>query len=140
LSKSFSLAGLRVGFALGDANLINALCRVRDSFNSYTIDRAAQAAAAAAIRDKHYYNEINKKIIATRERVSKKLLDLKFTVLPSGSNFIFIKHPKFTGAEFLSFLRSNGILARRFENEMRDFIRVTIGTDEQMDKFLKLCV
>jgi histidinol-phosphate aminotransferase len=141
LSKSFSLAGLRVGFALGHKDLINALCRMRDSFNSYTIDRVAQAGAAAAISEIHYFNDINKKIIATREWVSKKLIELDFTVLPSAANFIFIKHPKLSGAEFFAHLRGNGILARHFGNaKIKDFIRVTIGTGEQMEKFIRSVV
>jgi histidinol-phosphate aminotransferase len=140
LSKSFSLAGLRVGFAIGEAGLINALERMRDSFNSYTLDAIAQAGAAAAIRGKHYFEHINKKIRITRDRVSAELIKKNYTVLPSSANFIFIKHPSLSGADFAARLRRNNILVRHFtNNKTAAFIRVTIGSDTDMDKFLASC-
>ncbi|MDR2864221.1 MAG: histidinol-phosphate transaminase [Spirochaetaceae bacterium] len=140
LSKSYSLAGLRVGFAIGSGALITALESLRDSFNSYTIDRVAQAGAAAALSNTAYYAEITKKIIATRERISKELLKLHFTVLPSSANFIFIKHPVMSGEDFFLGLRKNGILVRHFKHDkIVDFVRVTIGTDKDMDIFLEIC-
>ncbi|MCL2721250.1 MAG: histidinol-phosphate transaminase [Treponema sp.] len=140
LSKAASLAGLRVGFAIGSEKLIEGLCRIRDSFNSYTLDRLALAGAQAAIEDAEYYNEINGRVISTRERVAKSLIELGFEVLPSSANFLFIKSPKKSGADFFAQLREQGILARHFKNErIADFLRVSIGTDEEMDEFLNIC-
>jgi histidinol-phosphate aminotransferase len=140
LSKSASLAGLRVGFAIGNAELIDGLRRVRDSFNSYTLDRLALAGAAAAIEDSGYYDEINRRLIATRERVSGELRDRGFTVLPSQANFVFAKAPYISGRDFFTGLRDRGILVRHFEkNRIADFLRVSIGTDEEMDLFLQAC-
>jgi histidinol-phosphate aminotransferase len=140
LSKSASLAGLRAGFAIGNEKLIEALCRIRDSFNSYTMDRIALAGASAAVRDTAYYDEINGRVAATRERVADSLRDLEFTVLPSESNFLFIKPPCLKGADFFAALRENGILVRHFNKEkINDYMRVSIGTDEDMDTFLKAC-
>jgi histidinol-phosphate aminotransferase len=137
LSKSASLAGLRAGFAIGNEKLVEGLCRMRDSFNSYTIDRLALAGAAAAVSDADYYNEINSKIIATRERVSAALSGFGCTVLPSAANFIFMKAPGISGADFFAALRKNGILARHFNKaRISNFLRVSIGTDEEMDAFL----
>jgi len=140
LSKSASLAGLRAGFAIGDETLIEGLRRVRDSFNSYTLDRLALAGAAAALKDAAYYNEINFRITATRERVARELAALGCTVLPSRANFLFIKAPHTDGAEFFSGLRKRGILVRHFNKErIADFLRVSIGTDDEMDVFLGAC-
>jgi histidinol-phosphate aminotransferase len=140
LSKFASLAGLRVGFAIGNENLIEGLCRMRDSFNSYTLDRLALAGAAAAVSDTDYYNEINNKVIVTRERVSAALRGLGCTVLPSSANFVFMKAPGISGVGFFSTLRENGILVRHFNKDrISDFLRVSIGTDEEMDAFLDVC-
>ena len=140
LSKSASLAGLRAGFAIGSETLIEGLRRVRDSFNSYTLDRLALAGAAAALGDAAYYHEINLRVTATRERVARELGGLGFTVLPSRANFVFIKAPNTGGAEFFSALRKRGILVRHFNRErIADFLRVSIGTDSEMDVFLEAC-
>ncbi|GHV89208.1 histidinol-phosphate aminotransferase [Spirochaetia bacterium] len=140
LSKMGSLAGLRVGFAIGDAVLIEGLCRMRDSFNSYPVDRLAQAGAAAAIADTAYYDAVTAKVIATRDRVTAALTAMGFEVLPSAANFIFIRHPEKTGAEFFTILRDRGILARHFNHDrIADFLRVSIGTDDEMDVFLDEC-
>ena len=140
LSKSASLAGLRAGFAIGNAELIEGLRRVRDSFNSYTLDRLAIAGAAAAVSDAAYYNEINLRVMATRQKVTDGLVGLGFTVLPSSANFLFIKAPDTSGVDLFSALRRRGILVRHF-NKVRigDFLRVSIGTDEDMDVFLDSC-
>jgi len=141
LSKSASLAGLRVGYAVGGEALIEGLCRIRDSFNSYTLDRLALAGGAAAVSDAAYYDEINRRVVDTRERVAKTLRGLGFTVLPSAANFVFAKPPGITGAEFFSALRERGILVRHFSGErVADFLRVSIGTDDEMDVFLERCV
>jgi histidinol-phosphate aminotransferase len=151
LSKEASLAGLRAGFAIGNETLIGGLCRVRDCFNSYTLDRLALAGAAAAVSDSAYYDGINRRIIATRERVTAVLSELGCTVLPSAANFIFVKAPGtrtapgvdapcVNGAAFFSALRERGILVRHFNRErIADFLRVSIGTDEEMDVFLDVC-
>jgi histidinol-phosphate aminotransferase len=140
LSKSVSLAGLRTGFAIGSEELIEGLCRIRDSFNSYTLDRLAQAAASAALKEKGYYEKVNRKIIATRKRVSAALVELGFTVIPSQANFIFVRHPKKSGALFFAGLREKGILARHFNTgRTACYLRVSIGSDADMDAFLEAC-
>jgi len=140
LSKSASLAGLRAGFAIGNEKLIEALCRIRDSFNSYTMDRIALTGASAAVRDAAYYDEINSRVTTTRERVANSLRGLEFTVLPSESNFIFIKPPNIKGADFFATLREKGILVRHFNKEkIKDYLRISIGTDKDMDTFLDVC-
>jgi len=140
LSKSASLAGLRAGFAIGHEKLIEGLCRIRDSFNSYTMDRLALAGAAAAVEDKQYYKEINKRIIATRQRTAQSLQDTGFTVLPSKANFLFVKPPKISAAELFAVLREKGILVRHFNKErVKDYLRISIGTDEEMDTVIAFC-
>jgi histidinol-phosphate aminotransferase len=140
LSKMGALAGLRVGFAIGQKELIEGLCRVRDSFNSYPVDRLAQAGAAAALRDTAYYYETIRRIVAVRERVSAALKALGFQVLPSRANFIFARYPGKPGAEIFTGLRKRGILVRHFnKSRISDFLRITIGTGSQMDFFLKVC-
>ncbi|MDR2393647.1 MAG: histidinol-phosphate transaminase [Treponema sp.] len=140
LSKAASLAGLRVGFAIGNQELIEGLCRVRDSFNSYTVDQLAQAGAVAAILDAPYYEGVNQKVIATRNRVSAALPALGYEVIPSQGNFICIRALQKTGAQFFSFLREQGILVRHFDKRrIADFLRVSIGTEEEMDRFLEVC-
>ncbi|MDR2551688.1 MAG: aminotransferase class I/II-fold pyridoxal phosphate-dependent enzyme [Treponema sp.] len=141
LSKSAALAGLRIGYAIGNEALIEGLFRVRDSFNSYTMDRLALAGGTAAISDGAYYRDINKKVIATRERTAAALKDLGFTVIPSAANFLFTRPPEGTGgAGFFQALRNRGILVRRFATpRIADYLRVSIGTDEDMDAFLEAC-
>ena len=141
LSKESSLAGLRAGFALGSEELIEGLCRVKDSFNSYPMDRLAQAGAAAAIKDAVYYEEINRRITATRRRVSSGLEALGFRVLPSRANFIFASPPAEKNAPgFFAALRERGILVRHFNKpRIVDFLRISMGTDEEMDIFLDEC-
>ncbi|MDR2747669.1 MAG: aminotransferase class I/II-fold pyridoxal phosphate-dependent enzyme [Treponema sp.] len=140
LSKSASLAGLRVGFAVAREELIEGLRRVRDSFNSYTLDRLAQAAAAAAVADTPYYDELGRRIAATRMRAASELERRGFTVIPSSANFLFIRFPHTPGAEAFDRLREKGILVRRFDRDrIADFLRVSMGTDTEMDLFLTAC-
>jgi len=140
LSKSASLAGLRVGFAIGDEQLIEGLCRIRDSFNSYTLDRLALAGGAAAVSDSAYYDAINRRVIATRERTEIALRGLGFYVLPSAANFLLVKPPHIGGARLFAALREKGILVRHFNKErIADFVRISIGTDEDMDALLAAC-
>lgn len=133
LSKSRSLAGLRVGFAFGNENLIEGLNRIKNSFNSYTIDRLAMAGAKAAIEDETYFQRTREQIIKTRERVIAELKNLSFTVIPSQANFIFIRHSTLEAAELFTKLRENGVLVRYFNKHLIDnYLRVSIGTDEEM--------
>lgn len=137
LSKMASLAGLRAGFAIGSEALIEGLCRVRDSFNSYPVDRLAQAGIAAAMADAAFYAENARKLIATRERIVPALREEGFEALPSAANFIFIRHPAKTGAALFAGLRERGILVRHWNRgRIADFLRVSIGTDAEMDEFL----
>jgi len=138
LSKSHSLAGLRVGYALGSAELIEGIIRVKDSINSYTVDRLAQAGAREAIKDVAYFEETRSKIMKTRQRVSAGLVNLGFRVIPSEANFIFVSNPQYPACDLFRKLREQGILVRYFDKPRTDnFLRVTIGTDEEMDRFLE---
>ncbi|HUN55179.1 MAG TPA: histidinol-phosphate transaminase [Smithella sp.] len=137
LSKSHSLAGLRVGYALGHEGLIEGLIRIKDSINSYTVDRLALAGAQAAIEDEAYFQETRSKIIKTRKQVAERLAQMGMKVIPSQANFVFVSFPKCSGGVLFSRLREKGILVRYFNKPKIDnFIRVTIGTDEEMDIFL----
>ena len=138
LFKSYSLAGLRVGFALGHEDLIEGLARVRDSINSYTVDRLAQAGARAALEDDAYFQETRSKIVKTRDRVSQALTSQGFRVIPSDANFVFISHPSMPARSLFAGLREKGVLVRYFDKPKIDqYLRVTIGTDDDMDRFLK---
>lgn len=134
-SKSHSLAGLRVGYALGQPHLIKGLIRVKNSFNSYPVDRIAAVIARTAILDKEYYVGINKKVAATRDHFSAALLELGFNVLPSKANFIFASHAYMPAEDLFSKLKERGILVRYFNQPRIDnYLRITIGTDKDMDK------
>ncbi len=138
LSKSHALAGLRVGYAIGQAHLIEALNRVKDSFNSYPLDRFAQAGALASIEDRSYFESICAKVVATRTRLVAGMDALGFEVLPSAANFIFARHPAHYGAELAAALRERSIIVRHFRRPERiaPFLRITIGTDAQCDALL----
>jgi histidinol-phosphate aminotransferase len=138
LSKARSLAGLRVGYAIGDPDLIEALVRVKDSFNSYPLDRFAQAGAAAAMEDRAYFEQTRRQVMATREKLVADLEALDFTVLPSAANFIFARHANRDGAELTAALRERSIIVRHFKNPVRiaPFMRITIGTDEQCQQLV----
>lgn len=133
-SKSRSLAGLRIGYALGNKDLIEGLNRVKNSFNSYTLDRVAQQAAIAAVNDDKYFKTSCEKIIKTRHTTAQKLVELGFKVLPSKANFLFVSHNKICAKEFFLRLREDGILVRYFQIKGIDnFLRISIGTDEEMN-------
>ena len=137
-SKSRALAGLRVGWAMGNENLTAALRCVRDSVNSYTLDRLAQAGAAAAIKDEEYFQTVRKKVTDAREWTAWALKEKGFAVLPSQANFLFISHPAHTGRELLDGLRQRGILVRWWDrSEIKDWLRVSIGTREQMEALVQ---
>lgn len=139
LSKARSLAGLRVGYALGNKDLIEALVRVKDSFNSYPIDRFAEAGAVAAMQDCAYFDETCAKVVATRYQLINDLQALNFESLPSGANFIFAKHKTVDGAELAEKLREHNIIVRHFKNPSRiaPYIRITIGTDTQSNSLIQ---
>ena len=138
LSKARSLAGLRVGFALGHVDLIEALTRVKDSFNSYPLDRLALAGATAAVGDSAHFEATRAKVIASRERLTGRLAALGFEVLPSHANFVFARHPAQRGPAIAAALRERGVLVRRFDRPERiaDFLRITVGTADQCDALL----
>ena len=137
LSKAFSLAGIRLGYAVGSEELIEGLKRARDSFNSYPVDRLAQKVAEAALLDVDYYNETRAKIIATRERFIRDLKDTGFTMPPSSANFVFAKPPMDCGTLYQN-LRNKGILVRYFNKPvLSDYLRITIGTEEEMSILLE---
>ena len=132
LSKSRSLAGLRVGFACGQSHLIEALTRVKDSFNSYPLDRLASAGAIAAIDDQRYFESTRKAIMDTREGLSLQLEDLGFTVLPSQANFVFVRHPDHDAAAIAEALRKQAVLVRHFrQSRIEQYLRISIGTRDE---------
>ncbi len=133
LSKARSLAGLRVGYAVGHPDLIDALHRVKDSFNSYPLDRFAQAGAIAAMQDKVYFEETRQRVIKTREAVVNALESLGFEVLPSAANFIFTRHPQHDAETLATALREQKVIIRHFKKPARiaQFLRITIGTDDE---------
>ncbi len=135
-SKSRALAGLRVGWAMGDENLIAALRAVRDCVNSYTVDRLAQAAAAVA--DEPYFQSIRRRVTDTRERTAQALKEIGFTVLPSQANFLFVRHPDRPGKALFDGLRERGVLVRRWDiPEIQDWLRISVGTDADMDALVR---
>ena len=138
LSKSYSLAGIRMGFAIGDEELITGLTMARDSFNSYPGDRVAQKVAEAALLDREYWEKTRQAIIATRKRVSAKLSELGFELTDSQANFVWAKPPKEIDAQTLyNNLKSKGILIRYFNKpRISGYLRITIGTDEEMDALI----
>jgi histidinol-phosphate aminotransferase len=137
LSKSRSLAGLRVGYAVGQRPLIDALERVKDSFNSYPLDRVAQAGAAAAIDDREWFDLTRGKVIEQRERVTGALRQRGFEVLPSQANFVFARHPDHSGEALAKGLRERAVLVRHFAKpRISDFRRITIGTAEECDRLV----
>jgi histidinol-phosphate aminotransferase len=137
LSKSRSLAGLRIGYAIGQRPLIDALERVKDSFNSYPLDRVAQAGAMAAIEDAAWFDEIRLKVIETRELLTNALRRRGFDVLPSQANFVFARHPGHSGADLAKALRERAVLVRHFAKpRISDFLRITIGTPEECDRLI----
>jgi histidinol-phosphate aminotransferase len=132
LSKSRSLAGLRVGFACGQAHLIDALERVKNSFNSYPLDRLATAGAVAALDDEAWFTKTRETVIDTREGLALQLEDLGFEVLPSQANFVFARHPARDAGELAAALRQRAVLVRHFpQPRIAQYLRISIGTREQ---------
>ncbi|MDH0746315.1 histidinol-phosphate transaminase [Pseudomonas sp. GD03842] len=132
LSKSRSLAGLRVGLAVGHPDLIEALERVKNSFNSYPLDRMAIVGAAAAFDDREYFDKTCGLVIASREQLVGQLQAKGFEVLPSAANFIFARHPNHDAAGLAAKVREQGVIVRHFKQaRIAQFLRITIGTPEQ---------
>ncbi len=137
LSKARSLAGLRVGFAVGHPDLIEALNRVKNSFNSYPLDRLALAGAKAAYEDEAWFRKCCEGVISERERVTAALENLGFEVLPSKANFIFARHKEQSGEALARGLREQGIIVRHFNKpRISEFLRITIGTADQNDALI----
>ena len=133
MSKSRSLAGLRIGYAIGDAGLIEALTRVKDSFNSYPLGRPAQAGAIAAIGDEAWFQEKRAAIIRNRATLAATLTGLGFEVLPSSANFLFARHPGHAGQALAAALRERAVLVRHFTGpRVADYLRITIGSEAEL--------
>ena len=136
-SKSRSMAGARLGFAIADKELIDDLERIKYSTNPYNINRLTMAAGVAAVKDNDYYMGNCQKIIQNREYTTRELETLGFYVIPSKANFIFAKSDKIGGEELYLKLKENGILVRHFTKEkIKDFNRITIGSLEEMQAFV----
>ena len=137
-SKSRSLAGMRIGFAIGSKTLIDTLEAVKNSYNSYTVDALSIAMGIEAMKDVEYFNKTISKIIATRTRVTEELRLLGFEVLDSQTNFIMATHEGYDMKEMFEYLKENKIFIRYFNQpRINKYVRITIGTDEEMDKFLQ---
>jgi len=140
LSKSHSLAGLRVGYALGQPELIQGLDRVKNSFNSYPLDNLALAGATAAIEDEEYFETTRNAVLHSRDALTVGLQSLGFEVLPSAANFVFARHPDYKGADLAAGLRAKNIIVRHFNKpRIADFLRITVGTDAQCAQLLTAC-
>ncbi len=138
-SKSRSTAGLRIGFAIGHRDLIQAMKDVKFSINSYTINMPSIIGGAAVVQDKEYFDEIRNKIIITREATKAKLKERGFTFPDSMSNFIFATHKDYDITDMFKYLREKNVYVRHWDAEnIRDYLRITVGTDEEMDIFLKV--
>ena len=137
-SKSRSMAGMRIGFAIGNKELIDAMYAVRNSYNSYTMNMPSILCGTEAVKDRAYFEKTTKAIMETREDVTKKLTALGFTVLPSSTNFLFASHRSVPAEELFLMLREKHIYVRYFKSpRINNYLRITIGTPEQMDIFLR---
>ena len=137
-SKSRALAGMRIGFAFGDSELIKALDSIKNSINSYTLDRLAIVAGTAALKDAAYYAMTTAKVVATREKFTRELRKRRFTVTDSAANFVFASHSSIRGEDIFTGLRERGILLRYFRKPViENHLRISIGTDEDMDAVIR---
>jgi histidinol-phosphate aminotransferase len=136
-SKSRSLAGMRIGFALGHPQLIEALTRVKNSFNSYPLDRLAQAAGLAALEDEAYFEDTRQRVMASRAQLAEGMNALGFEVLPSAANFVFARHPQRSAEALARALRERGVLVRYFKKPRIDqYLRITVGRPDQCQALL----
>jgi histidinol-phosphate aminotransferase len=137
MSKSRALAGLRVGYAIGHRDLIEALTRIKDSFNSYPLGRLAQIGAIASLADEAWFQTARTSVIESRERLRDGLTGLGFDVLPSSANFVFARHPALDGAALADALRERAVIVRHFSApRIADYLRITVGTDAQVERLL----
>lgn len=137
LSKSRSLAGLRIGFAIGHVDLIEALIRIKDSFNSYPIDRVSIAAGIASFEDKAYFDHTCQRVIENRNNVVAQLEAMGFTVLPSAANFILTRHADHSALTLVAGLREQGVIVRHFKQErIAQYLRITIGNEQENSQLL----
>ncbi len=138
-SKSKSMAGIRIGYAIASETLIKAMNDVKYSINSYTMNMPSIELGAVAIENNDYYDEVAQKVIATRERTVKRLAELRFECLDSKANFVFARHKSIAGKTLFEELKREGVFVRHFDDErINDFLRITIGTDEQMERLFEL--
>ncbi|MFT4874446.1 histidinol-phosphate transaminase [Congregibacter sp.] len=137
LSKSRALAGLRIGLAFGSAELIEGLERIKDSFNSYPLDVVAQRAGVEAYRDEDWFAQCCRRVVDSRDSLSRDLLSLGFEVLPSSANFLFVKHDSVRGSRIFEALREKGVIVRRWNKpRIDDYLRISVGTQEQCTRLL----
>ena len=137
-SKSRSMAGMRIGFAIGNKELIKAMNDVKFSINSYTMNYTAIMAGAASVRDKEYFDNIRAKVMTTRETTMKRLSERGFTFPDSKTNFIFATHSKVDCTELFNYLREHDVYVRHWNAPLiKDYLRITIGTDKEMDIFFE---
>lgn len=137
-SKSRSLAGIRLGYAIGSEELIEGLNRVKDSFNSYPVDRLTQEIGIAALEDTEHFDACRNSVMATRERTRTRLESLGFEVLPSSANFLLVQHSTYDGGQLFAGLRERGVLVRHFNKAgLNNFLRISIGTDDEMNTLLE---
>lgn len=138
-SKSRNLAGARLGFAVASKEIIDDLNKIKFSFSPYNINGLSLVAGVESVKDKEYFEECNRKTIATRERISIEFRKLGFHVIPSKTNFVFVTHNLISGEKYHKALREKGILTRYYKQpKIDDYVRITIGTDEEMDAVIKI--
>ena len=137
MSKSRALAGLRIGYALGSAHLVEGLERIKNSFNSYPLGHVQLAAAVASFNDRDYFEATRKQVISSRELLVDQLETLGFEVLPSAANFVFARHGAYLGADLTRSLREQNVIIRHFNKPRIDeFLRITVGTPEQNQQLI----
>jgi histidinol-phosphate aminotransferase len=133
MSKSRALAGLRVGYAIGDVALVEALTRVKDSFNSYPLDRLAEAGAIASLEDEEYFQRARAAVMRNRDDMTADLIRLGFDVLPSSANFVFARHARHSGEALAAALRQRAVLVRHFAApRISDYLRITVGAEPDL--------
>ena len=136
-SKSRSMAGMRIGYALGNKEIISALFAAKDSYNSYPLDSVAIAAGVASVEDEEYFRATVQKVVATRRRLTEKLRTMGFDVADSSTNFLFAEHPKYRAKDIQEYLKTRDIYVRYFSKKRIDNrLRITIGTDEEIDALI----
>ena len=137
MSKSRSLAGMRIGYAMGSAELIEGLERIKNSFNPFPLGQLQIAAAIASFKDTDYFQQTCERIINSREQITEQLQNLGFDVLPSAANFVFARHADRSAQELALGLREKGVIVRHFKKPRIDqFLRITIGTEQQNELLL----